>query len=216
MGTIDRLHAWAVSLPALQLTTIVVRVLLALAFAPSGLVKIMNEPFTLLPNTDPVGYFFAGFFSAHGYYRFVGVTQWTAAALLVIPRTATLGAFVYMPIAVNIFAITLAIGPSFAGTRLITGAMVLANAYLLFWDWDRWRNILPVPSPATARHGDLPTALRLLVASGIGFWGLVRTHLARIRDESYVGPLAMVAVGTVIGIVALASMHRRACQRRAA
>jgi hypothetical protein len=37
--------------------TVIVRVLLTLAFASS----------------DPVGYFFAGFFSAHGYYRFAGV-----------------------------------------------------------------------------------------------------------------------------------------------
>src|SRR5436190_20172024 len=114
-----RLHARAVE-PALRVFTAVTRVLLAVAFVPSGLVKILGEPFTTLPTSDPVGFFFAGFFSAHGYYRFIGVMQWTAAALLIIPLTATLGAALYLPIIVNIFAITVAIGPSFGGTRFIT------------------------------------------------------------------------------------------------
>src|SRR5580765_6145186 len=121
MDAITRVHAWATAQPSLRLFTVMVRVLLALAFVPSGLVKILGQPFTTLPVSDPVGYFFAGFFSAHGYYRFVGVAQWTAAALLLIPRTATLGALVYLPIITNIFAITVAIGPAFYGTRVVTG-----------------------------------------------------------------------------------------------
>ena len=117
MSALDRVHASAVAQPALRVFTAIVRVLLALAFVPSGLVKILDQPFTTLPTSDPVGYFFAAFFSAHGYYRFIGAAQWVAAGLLLVPRTATIGAFLYLPIIVNIFAITLAIGPSFAGTR---------------------------------------------------------------------------------------------------
>ena len=73
MGAIDRLHTWATAQPVLRVFTVTVRVLLALAFVPSGLVKIMGEPFTTLPMSDPVGYFFAGFFSARGYY---GSSAW--------------------------------------------------------------------------------------------------------------------------------------------
>ena len=152
MGSIDRLHIWATAQPVLRVFTVIVRVLLALAFVPSGLVKIIGEPFTTLPVSDPVGYFFAGFFSAQGYYRFVGVAQWVAGGLLLIPRTATLGALLYLPIIVNIFAITVAIGPAFSGTRVVTGAMMTANVYLLCWDWDRWKHVLPPPhqlEPAT-------------------------------------------------------------------
>jgi hypothetical protein len=75
MRAIDRLHAWALSQPALRVLTILTRVLLALAFVPSGLVKILGRPFTTLPVTDPVGFFFAGFFSAPAVYRFVGVAH---------------------------------------------------------------------------------------------------------------------------------------------
>lgn len=194
----------------MRLFTIMVRVLLALAFVPSGLVKIMGKPFTTLPASDPVGYFFAGFFSAHSYYRFVGVAQWVAGLLLLIPRTATLGALLYLPIIVNIFAITVSIGPAFAGTRVVTGLMLLGNVHLLCWDWDRWRGVLPFAAPVHARHGDLITALGLLAAAGLGFMGVTWTHLARIRHGRYALPLAMVAAGAMLGLATLVIGYRRA------
>jgi hypothetical protein len=52
-------------------------------------------------------------------------------------RAATLGAHLYQPIIVDIFVITVAIGPAFALTRVITDAMLAANLYLLFWGRDR-------------------------------------------------------------------------------
>src|SRR5918999_112011 len=167
----DRLHRRATGLPSLHVVTTIVRVLLALAFVPSGLVKIMDRPFTTLPVSDPVGYFFAGFFSAHGYYRFVGVAQWAAAGLLLVPRTATLGAFLYLPIIVNIFAVTVAIGPAFYGTQVVAGLMLTANLYLLCWDWDRWKQILPTQNIDVRRHGNLVTTVGMMIAAGLGFSG---------------------------------------------
>lgn len=209
MDALSRLHIWATEQPVLRVFTVIVRVLLALAFVPSGLVKILDKPFTMLPVSDPVGYFFAGFFSAHGYYRFVGVAQWTAAGLLLVPRTATLGAFLYLPIIVNIFAITLAIGPSFAGTRLITGAMFVANVYLLGWDWDRWKHILPGATPTAERHGHFTTAVGLLLAAGLGLAAVTGVHLARLRHESYMRPVTMLATSACIGVVMLVRAYRR-------
>jgi uncharacterized membrane protein YphA (DoxX/SURF4 family) len=209
-GMIERLHTWATAQPLLRVFTVIVRVLLALAFVPSGLVKIMGQPFTTLPVSDPVGYFFAGFFSAPGYYQFIGVAQWLAGGLLLIPRTATLGALVYLPIVVNIFAITIAIGPAFAGTRVVTGAMVAANLYLLCWDWDRWRQVLPSARTAESRHGDLAAAVGLLLAAGVAFWGVTATHLARVRHESLTGPMAMIALGASLVLTMLVATYRRA------
>jgi uncharacterized membrane protein YphA (DoxX/SURF4 family) len=208
MDALSRLHSWVTAQPILRVFTVVVRVLLAVAFVPSGLVKILGEPFTTLPVSDPVGYFFAGFFSPRGYYRFIGVAQWTAACLLLIPRTAALGAALYLPIIVNIFAITVAIGPSFAGTRVITGAMLVANIYLLCWDWDRWKHIFA--APVRVRHGDLITTIGLTIAAGVGFSGVTGTHLARLRHGSYAGPLIMVAIGGVLGLSMLVRAYRRA------
>ena len=210
MDAIDRLHAWAVAQPVLRVFTLITRVLLALAFVPSGLVKIMGEPFTTLPVTDPVGHFFAGFFSAPGYYQFVGVAQWVAGALLLVPRFATIGALIYLPIIVNIFAITLAIGPAFYGTRVVAGAMLIANVYLLCWDWDRWKQLLPRAGGAQARHGDLFTSLGMMIAAGVGFQGITETHLARLRHGSFVRPLALVAAGGLLGVAMLVAAYRRA------
>jgi hypothetical protein len=210
MSVVDRLHAWVIEQPTLRLFTAIVRVLLALAFVPSGLVKILDRPFTTLPVSDPVGYFFAGFFSAHGYYRFVGVAQWTAAALLLAPRTATLGALVYLPIVVNIFAITVAIGPAFAGTRVVTGLMLLGDLHLLCWDWDRWKNMLPFTAPAHGRHGDTTITVGLLLAAGAGFLGITGAHLARLRHDSYAGPIALIATGALLGVTILVIGYRRA------
>ena len=206
---INELHDWLTTRSTLRVFTVIVRVLLALAFVPSGLVKIMGEPFTTLPVSDPVGYFFAGFFSAHGFYRFIGVAQWVAGGLLLIPRTATLGALLYLPIIANIFAITVAIGPAFGGTRIVTGAMLMANLYLLWWDWDRLQSLVPEAGAARSRHGDLFTSLGLLIAAGIAFSGVTATHLARLRHESYTGPLALIALGALLGITMLAVAYRR-------
>jgi hypothetical protein len=48
MRAIDALHAWTVRQPVLRVFTLVVRALLAAAFVPSGLVKILDQPLTLL------------------------------------------------------------------------------------------------------------------------------------------------------------------------
>ena len=207
---IERLHIWATAQPLLRVFTVFVRVLLALAFVPSGLVKIMGQPFTTLPVSDPVGYFFAGFFSAPGYYQFIGVAQWIAGGLLLVPRTATVGALVYLPIVVNIFAITIAIGPAFAGTRVVTGAMVAANLYLLCWDWDRWKQVLPSARTADSRHGDLTAAVGLLLAASVAFWGVTEAHLARLRHGSLTRPTAMIALGASLGLTMLVATYRRA------
>lgn len=209
MRTIDRLHTWATSQPVLRVFTLLTRVLLALAFVPSGLVKILDHPFTTLPATDPVGHFFDGFFSVHLYYRFVGVAQWVAGALLLVPRTAALGAALYLPIILNIFVITVGIGPAFAGTRVVTGAMLLADLYLLLWDWDRWKTLLPT-RPATARHGNAAVSMAMLVAAAVGLQGVTNAHLALIRHESFRGALALIILGAVLGLLTMFIALKRA------
>ena len=81
----------------------------------------------------------------------VGLMQVAAGVLLLIPGTALLGALLYLPIIVNIFVITVAM--EFRGTWVIVGAMLLANLYLLAWDYDRLRNVLfREPPPLAPDH----------------------------------------------------------------
>ena len=194
---IDRLHARVVRSRALVLFTGVTRVLLALAFVPSGLVKLLGQRFTTLPVTTPVGHFFDGFFAAPEFYRFVGAAQLGAALLLLFPWTAALGAALYLPIIVNIFVITVAV--DFRGTQVVSGLMLLANMYLLAWDYDRWKGLLP-KSPGPRHLAAAPT-LGLMGAAGFGFLGVTRLHLARLRHAPML-PWAMLVAAC--GILALA------------
>jgi hypothetical protein len=194
---LDRLHARLVSSRLLVVFTAITRVLLALAFLPSGLTKVLGHRFTTLPLTDPVGYFFDGFFSAEGYYRFVGFAQLAAALLLLLPWTATLGALLYLPIIVNIFVITVSV--NFGGTVVVAAMMLLANMYLLCWDYDRWKDLLP------RRVGDrqlgLLSTLGLGISATSSFSGVVQLHMARLRHQDMTTPALLVTAAAVVALV---------------
>ncbi len=121
--------------------TVFCRVVLALAFIISGIVKIKGERFAAgLSSNHPLGHYFDALYQTGYYYTFIGVAQVIIALLLLIPRTALLGALMYFPIILNIFVLTYAV--RFEGTRGAT-FMLLANLYLLCWDYNRIKYILP-------------------------------------------------------------------------
>src|SRR5688572_852891 len=119
------------------------RLALAFGFIPSGLVKVMGERFTGLPSNHPLGHYFDALYLTGYYYTFIGVGQLAVALLLLIPRTTLLGAILYFPIILNICVLTYA--TRFEGTRIAT-LMLLANLYLLWWDYARWKYVLPLAS----------------------------------------------------------------------
>lgn len=145
MINIDELHSNATSNKWLRYFAVCCRIALALGFIPSGIVKIMGERFTALPNNHPLGHYLEALHHTGFYYPFVGVIQLIAAILLLIPRTALLGALIYFPFITNI--VVLAYATRFEGTR-ITTFMLMANLFLLFWDYDRLKQILPFKRPA--------------------------------------------------------------------
>ena len=116
------------------------RIVLALGFIPAAIVKIGGERFTALPANHPLGQYFDALHLTGYYYTFIGAVQIVAAILLLIPRTALLGALVYFPIILNICILAYAV--RFEGTR-ITTFMLLANVFLLCWDYGRLKHILP-------------------------------------------------------------------------
>ncbi|MEJ7811059.1 MAG: DoxX family membrane protein [Gemmatimonadaceae bacterium] len=160
--SLDRLHARARASRWLGRLTVLTRVLLALGFLPSGLTKVMGAHFTKLGLDDPVGFFFEAIYRTGIWYPFIGWCQVIAALLLLVPRTATLGAVLYFPIILNIFLITVGVG--FTGTPFITGPMLLGATYLLCWDYDRWKGIVWQPGhPEGHLEGD---RLRQLASRG--------------------------------------------------
>lgn len=117
------------------------RIMLALGFSISGLVKIRGERFASgLSVNHPMGHYLEALYYTGYYYTFIGISQFVIALLLLIPRTALLGALMYFPIILNICILAYAV--RFEGTR-ITTLMLLANLYLLCWHYDRIKYILP-------------------------------------------------------------------------
>jgi len=136
----DKIHSRAIKSKLLQYFTAFTRVLLAIGFIPPSLKKIFNEPFTILPDSHPVGHYFNALYATGYYYQFIGWGQLIAAILLLFPRTAHLGALMFLPIIVNIAVLTNSV--DFVGTKYITILMTIAAIYLVCWDYDRWKTLL--------------------------------------------------------------------------
>lgn len=140
-STLDNIHAKARQKRWLRYFTVFTRIMLALGFLPSGIVKIMGERFTSLSVNHPMGHYLEALHRTGFYYPFIGVMQVTAAILLLIPRTATLGVLIYFPIILNICILSLAV--RFDGSFITSPLMVLANLYLVCWDYDKLKYIFP-------------------------------------------------------------------------
>jgi uncharacterized membrane protein YphA (DoxX/SURF4 family) len=122
-----------------QVFTTFTRVLLAIGFITSGLTKLLGNRFTVLGTDTPIGFFFEALYQTGFYWQFIGGCQLLAALLLLIPRIATIGALIYLPIILNIFVVTISL--HFRGTPIITGLMLLATIYLLIWDYAKWHGL---------------------------------------------------------------------------
>lgn len=113
---------------------------LAIAWFISGFVKIKGERFAAgLSSNHPLGQYFDALQNTGYYYTFIGLGQIIVAVLLIIPRTALLGAISSFPIILNICVLTYAV--RFEGTRAAT-FMLLANLFLLCWDYHRLKSLL--------------------------------------------------------------------------
>ena len=138
--TLDTVHKNVTGNRWLQMFTAFTRVLLAIGFIPPSIPKILHKPFTVLPDTNPVGHYFNALYQTGFYYEFIGWGQITAAILLLIPRTAHIGALMFLPIIVNIAVLTLSVG--FKGTWVITLLMAFAATWLTAWEYDRLKPIV--------------------------------------------------------------------------
>jgi hypothetical protein len=148
------LHEHARRLAALHRLAVISRILLALAFVPTALVKVTGRRFTTISAQTPIGYFFEAMYQSGAYWRFLGWSQLVAGVLLLVPATSTVGAILFFPIILNIFVITVSL--HFTGTPVITGMMLLASTFLLCWDYHRLAPLLW--GPDAAYHPPAPPA----------------------------------------------------------
>jgi uncharacterized membrane protein YphA (DoxX/SURF4 family) len=138
---LDRIHLQARGNKWLGFFAIFCRIALAAGFIPSGMQKVLGERFTTLAINHPMGNFLEAFHHTGFYYPFVGIMQVSAAIFLLIPRTVTIGAFIYFPIILNICILSLAV--RFDGSQITSPLMVCAVLFLLCWDYHKFKNIFP-------------------------------------------------------------------------
>lgn len=197
--SLDSLHAKVKQTKLLQYFTGFNRIVLAVAFIPSGMTKLVGNRFTQIPVDNPIGLFFEGFYQTGFWYRFVGFAQVFAAVLLLIPRTSTLGAIVFFPIVLNIAIITWSL--NFQGTWVITSLMFLSNLYLLCWDFDKLKPVLPFAEDV--KHNfDLRKSLPIILLWAIGsvfafvFFSMISPGF---RNLGISGAITAFVIGCVLG-----------------
>ncbi len=208
---VDRLHTRVRQSPLLYRFVLATRILLAVGFIPTGMVKLTGQRFTTMDSSTPLGAFFEAMYQSGAYWRFIGATQILASILILVPRTAPAGAVIFMPIITNIFVITLSY--DFAGTPVITGLMLLATISLLCWDWHRLRGIVSDAPPMAVA---LPVH-RLTRAERVVYpVGVVSAMAALLATRSLLPPAVMgwgmlVAAGAAFvagALAALAALRR--------
>jgi uncharacterized membrane protein YphA (DoxX/SURF4 family) len=157
IGLGDQLHARVRGVRVLSWFAWCVRVLLAVAFLPAGLTKVLDIPFTRIdPQLSDVGRMFAELQHDFGaLYPFIGACQICAALLLLVPRTTLVGALVHLPITAGIVVITNSLG--FRGTWLIADLMLLGVLYLVCWDWHRVRALVDPDLALPISSGPAPS-----------------------------------------------------------
>lgn len=181
--------------------TIVVRLVLAFAFIPSGLVKLMGHRFTTLGPDSPVGYFFDALYQTGLYYRFIGTAQLLAALLLLIPSTSLMGAFVYFVIVSNIFIITVSL--PFSGTPVITCLMLLGTIWLMWWDYEKWRTLIPrFHLPERLTHATAMAGMGVGASAGTLVFVLLATlKISGFASLGWIGALTFLTGGAVLGLI---------------
>jgi hypothetical protein len=190
-----------------QMFTSFVRCLLALAFIPPSIPKILHQPFTVLPDSNPVGHYFSALMGTGFYYEFIGWSQLIAAVLLLIPRTSHIGSFMFLPIIANVAVLTNSVG--FKGTWLVTLLMLLAAAYLVVWEFDRLKPLLiysraEKPQPLGRRLYLVP----LIFGAGGALMGLLWWMLRLGNFSNYLSvTFGLVLLGFVFG--AVVAIHYR-------
>lgn len=150
----------------LNLLVWLTRYLLAFAFIPSGMKKVLGQRFTSIGTDNPIGYFFEALFRTGMYWNFLGWGQLIAAILMMSQLFATLGNLIFFFIITNIFFITVSM--HFTGTWLIALLMLFASTCLLLWDTNRLQYIISKKGFLEISHDvTLPEASKIWQISGI-------------------------------------------------
>jgi len=142
------------------------RYLLAFAFIPSGMKKVLGQRFTSIGIENQIGFFFEALYKSGVYWNFIGAAQIFAAALLMTQRLSTLGNLIYFFIISNICCITISM--HFTGTWVITSLMLFASSCMLVWDANKFQYLFSKkPFLNNTNEVCLPEASRVWQIGGL-------------------------------------------------
>lgn len=167
--------------PILFRFTLGLRILLAIAFIPTGAIKLLGMRFTEqfhghLRNPAP---FFEALYHTGTYWKFLGATQVMAGLLILWHRTSLLGTVMFLAITSNILFIVLSY--DFGLTVYVVCGMILSCLWLILWHWDRARSLfgaapvrgLCAPSPKLS--GNVEKGFYgMSLLSGLTFFSVLR------------------------------------------
>lgn len=199
--TLDDLYVAVTRRWWMQMFAAFTRVLLAVGFIPPSYKKIIHEPFTSLPDSNPVGHYFNALLQTGFYYEFLGWGQMIAAILLLIPRTSHLGALLFLPIIVNIAVLTSSVG--FAGTWLLTIFMALAATFLVAFEYDRLKPIIfSTREHQTRRFSYQFVKIPLFFAVGGVIFGVFAWMIKLGNFPNYISiTITLAVIGFIFGFV---------------
>ncbi len=201
---LEIVHTYITNNRLLQLFTAATRVLLAVGFIPPSIPKIMHRPFTVLPDSNPVGHYFNALYHTGFYYEFIGWSQLIAAILLLIPRTSHIGALMFLPIIVNIAVLTTSVG--FVGTWLVTILMAFAAAWLTAWEFDRLKPMFAMRAEYAKRSRTQFITMPALfaaggIAAGVAFYSIRLGNFSNYLNVTFI----LIGMGAIFGLIV--AMH---------
>ena len=119
------------------------RISMGLTFIASGLRKLPGVRFTTLSVENPVGYYFDAMYETGFYWNFIGYVQIVIGLMIFFRRFFLISPILMMPITLNIFLISISL--HMQGTPMITGAMLLANTFLLIYHYEHYLSLFEKP-----------------------------------------------------------------------
>ena len=193
---------------ALTIFVWLTRYLLAFAFIPSGMKKLLGERFTSIGIDNPIGFFFEALYRSGMYWNFLGWSQLITALLMMTQRFSTLGNLIYFFIISNICCITIAM--QFTGTWVITSLMLFASVGLLLWDANKFQFIFTA-SGFLNNHNEekLPEASRLWQISGLLLFILSVAYplIDRVITEGHLVLFFIIFIAILIVVIATLFME---------
>lgn len=189
----------------LQIFAIYTRYLIGISFVFASIVKIKGERFyTAIDGIQSspfhsAGHLFETLYQSGIYWKFLGFAQLFAAFLLMTQRFSRFGAAIFFPIILNIFFITASYA-DFSGTIYITSLMLLANIFLLIWDFDYVKVVLGISKNQVEEKSVFE---KIKVWEWCGLILFVFTAVWRNYVVSFFNLLIWVGVSLLIGLIFL-------------